>query len=83
VWCPSVETLEIHLPSPRLKSEPTGQDILEQVREVAVSRQEHGIPLKAVTLSLRDAKKLLRRSREQMEVLNSCVESVQVLKSSF
>ncbi|KAF9783310.1 hypothetical protein BJ322DRAFT_1070122 [Thelephora terrestris] len=83
VWCPSVETLEIHLPSPRLKSEPTGQDILEQVREVAVSRQEHGTPLKAVTLSLRDAKRLLRRSREQMEDLNSCVESVQVLESSF
>ena len=81
VWCPSVERLEIYLPSPRYKCEPRGKDILERVREIAVSRQKHGTPLKVVILSFRHAKGLLRRCREQMEDLNNCVESVQVLES--
>ena len=83
VWCPSVETLEIHLPSPRYKCEPKEEDILERIREIAVSRQKHGTPLKAVTLSLRDANKFLRRCRKQMKDLNGCVGSVQVLESSI
>ena len=82
VWCPSVETLEIHLPSPRYKCEPKEEDILEQIQEIAVSRRKHGTPLKTITLSLRDANKFLRRCRKQMKDLNSCVGSVQVLESS-
>ena len=81
VWCPGVESLEIHAPPPRYGRE-LEQNILDWVREIAVSRHKHGSPLKVVTLVFRDARSRLE-FRGQTEDLNSYVKLVQVLHPSI
>ena len=80
-WCPSVEKLVIDPLPQRSAWGPVGRDVLEQVRQIAVSRHWGGNPLKTVVLFFRDTKKLLDGSKELMEDLNSCVETVQILES--
>ena len=81
VWCPSVERLEICPRPRRYEGEPTEEPVLGWVHEIAMSRQKHGAPLKAVTLFFPDGKKLLQEHSKWMDALNSCVESVQVRES--
>ena len=78
VWCPRVEELKIHpLGNP---FESTESEILGRVLDIAVSRQEHAIPLKTFTLISRDAERLSQACGRQIEELGDWVESVQVLQ---
>ena len=72
VWCPSVENLTI-CTAHREK------DVLERLGKIAISRQEHGVPLKRVTLFLGNLESLLQAYGGEVEGLNSCVESVKVV----
>lgn len=75
VWCPSVEHLEICLPPPTLLK--ATELHLERVLDIALSRNDHGIPLKTVTLSSNGVGGLLREWRGLIEELSSCVELVE------
>ena len=79
-WCPNIEKLVID-PLPLRSWGPMGRDVLEKVRQIAVSRHCDGNPLKTVILFFQDPKALLEESRELVEDLNGCVGSVQILES--
>lgn len=73
-WCPSVENLEICLPK-QYPWEATTSTVLEQVRDIAARRKEHGIPFKTLTLTSQ-AEKLLEKYGGLMEELRSCVQEL-------
>ena len=77
VWCPSVETLVICL-LPKHPWGPAGSDVLKRVRNIAMSRQEYGVPLQTVSLFFQDAERLPPACRGLIEELRSCVGSVGV-----
>ena len=79
VWCPLVEELVICPLFPRDLREPIESGVLKQVRDIAVSRKKHAVPLKTFTLIFRDAERLLQTCGRQIEELMCCVESVEVL----
>lgn len=81
VWCPSVEKLVIHTVLPEKGWEPKQSRILEWVRNIAISRREHGIPLKIVNLVLEKAEWLLKTRRTTIEELRSCVGSLEVVEA--
>lgn len=77
VWCPSVETLVICL-LPKHPWGPAGSDVLKRVRNIAMSRQEYGVPLQTVSLFFQDAERLPPACRGLIEELRGCVGTVGV-----
>lgn len=84
VWCPSVETLVIH---PLLPQDPSYSSLglaesgaLARVRNIVISRQEHGIPLKTIQLFFQDLEGISPESRGLIEELRGCVELVEVIR---
>jgi hypothetical protein len=55
-------------------------DVLKRVRDIAVSRKEHGIPLKTLTLSSRGVEHLLDKYGGVIEELRSCVGKVEMME---
>ena len=52
---------------------------LAQVRNIVISRQEHGIPLKTIQLFFQDLEGISPESRGLIEELRGCVELVEVI----
>lgn len=77
VWCPSVEKLVI-FQLPRHSREAAESNVLNRVRNIAVSRRTYGTPIKTITLFFEDVERLSQACRGLIEELRGCVESMEV-----